>query len=221
MKKNMVKAWDVPTRLFHWLLVVLIACSYLSYKFGDVMMQWHMLNGYAILTLVIYRLLWGVIGSSTARFRDFIKGPGAVFSYLKALFSKEPQKFLGHNPAGGLMVVALLLLILGQGTMGLFSSDDIMVEGPLVHKVSSSWVSTASSFHRIGFWVIVGFVSLHVFAAFFYLLVKKENLIRPMVTGLKERKFVPENVSLREVSPLIALMLLAVVAALLWFGVFG
>jgi len=191
MKK--VAAWDLPTRLFHWLLVILMACAYLSYEYGDVNMTWHMWNGYALLTLGLYRLMWGLWGSSTARFSQFIKGPGVVFGYVKSQHTNQPQKYLGHNPVGALMVLSLLGLILVQGSMGLFTSDDIMVEGPLAYKASSDWVTFAGSIHRIGFWVITGFVGLHVFAVAFYLLVKKENLIRPMISGKKDIRFVPDG----------------------------
>jgi cytochrome b len=215
---NKVAAWDLPTRLFHWLLVVLIACAYISYEFGDVQMKWHMWNGYAILTLCVYRLLWGVLGSSTARFSHFIKGPRAIFGYIHSLRTGQPQKYLGHNPVGALMVMALLVMILVQGTMGLFTSDDIFVEGPLVFLASSDWVTLAGSIHRLGFWVIVSFVGLHVLAALFYLLIKKENLIRAMVTGKKEDKTVPADDVLQEVSPFRALALLALSAVLVWTG---
>ncbi len=214
-----VAAWDIPTRLFHWILVTLIAAAYLTYEFGDVNMTYHMWNGYTILTLCLYRLLWGFFGSSTARFSDFIKGPKAVIGYILSLRGNAPQKYLGHNPVGGLMIVALLGLILTQGTMGLFTSDDILVEGPLVFLVSSDWVDTAGSIHRLGFWVIVSFAAVHVAAALFYLFVKKENLIRAMVSGKKEAEIVPAGEELQAASPLKALIFLAISAGIVWFGV--
>ncbi|NVK20158.1 MAG: cytochrome b/b6 domain-containing protein [Methylocystaceae bacterium] len=219
MTQKHIPAWDIPTRLFHWLLVALIASAYLTYEFGDVTMTYHMWNGYAILTLCLYRLLWGLIGSNTARFSQFIKGPGAIIGYLKSARTATPQKFLGHNPAGALMVLVLLALIIGQGSMGLFTTDEILVEGPLVFLASSDWVDLAGSLHRIGFWVIMGFVALHVVAAFFYLFVKKENLIRPMVTGNKEAESVPAGETLQPRSPLLALICLAISAGVVWFAV--
>jgi len=219
MTAKHIPAWDLPTRLFHWILVGLIASAYLTYEFGDVTMTYHMWNGYAILTLCLYRLLWGLVGSNTARFSHFIKGPGAVIRYLNSACTSTPQKFLGHNPAGALMVVALLALIIAQGSMGLFTSDDILVEGPLVHLASTDLVDTAGSLHRIGFWVILGFVALHVLAAFFYLFAKKENLIRPMVTGKKDAHSVPPEESLQARSPVLALVCLALSAGLVWLAV--
>lgn len=188
-----IPTWDLPTRLFHWTLAALILCAYLSYKFGDITMTWHKWNGYAILTLCLYRLFWGLFGSSTARFSDFVKGPRTVFAYLKSLHSKTPEKYHGHNPVGALMVLALLCLILIQGSMGLFTSDDILVEGPLVYLASAKWVSLAGTIHRIGFWVIAGFAAIHVLAALFYLFFKKENLIKTMISGQKQAETVPQH----------------------------
>ena len=218
-ENNKIPAWDIPTRLFHWVLVLLIANAYLTYEFGDVQMKWHMWNGYALLTLCLYRLIWGIVGSSTARFADFIKGPGAVIGYLASLKSDHPQKYLGHNPAGGLMILALLGLILTQGSMGLFTSDEILVEGPLVFLTSSDWVTFAGTLHRVGFWVIFGFAALHVAAAVFYLVVKKENLIKAMINGKKDRADVPDGARLQARSPVLALVCLLLSAGLVWVGV--
>ncbi|NVJ93422.1 MAG: cytochrome b/b6 domain-containing protein [Methylocystaceae bacterium] len=214
-----VETWDLPTRVFHWLLVALIANAYLTYAFGDVNMTWHMWNGYAILTLCLYRILWGIFGSSTARFTNFIKGPKGVLDYLKSVKSPHPQKHLGHNPLGGLMILALLALMLVQGSMGLFTSDEILVEGPLVYLVSSDWSSLAGTLHRQGYWIILGFVGLHVAAAFFYLFVKKENLISAMVTGRKDRSLVPDHAALEKTPAFFAVVLLALSAAIVWLGV--
>ncbi|WP_135077749.1 cytochrome b/b6 domain-containing protein [Terasakiella sp. SH-1] len=219
MKSNQkIPTWDLPTRLFHWTLVALFINAYLTFEFGDVNMTYHMWNGYAILTLCLYRLLWGLFGSNTARFSDFIKGPKAVFTYLMSLKDPMPQKFLGHNPVGGLMVIALLLLLLGQGSMGLFTTDEIIVEGPLVFLASSDMVSLAGTLHRLGFWVILACVALHVSAALFYLIFKKENLIRAMVTGNKDAEIVPEGQELKQQSSFKALILLACSAGTVWLA---
>ncbi|MTI08520.1 cytochrome B, partial [Rhodospirillaceae bacterium RKSG073] len=156
------KVWDIPTRLFHWLLVLLIAAAYVTAEFelGDLDMTYHMYVGYSILAFVIYRILWGILGSSSARFSDFIKSPKAVFSYIKSMYSSQPQKYLGHNPAGGLMVLALLTLILMQAIFGLFTTDDILVDGPLVHIASSSFVSFASSWHHTIFDILLIFIGI-------------------------------------------------------------
>lgn len=219
IEQKKIPAWDLPTRLFHWLLVALIASAYLTYKFGDVTMTYHMWNGYAILTLCLYRLLWGLVGSNTARFCQFIKGPKAIFSYLKSAKTDQPQKFLGHNPAGALMVLALLGLLITQGSMGLFTTDDIIVEGPLVFLASGDFVSWAGTIHRIGYWVILGFAGFHVLAALFYVFVKKDNLIRAMIDGKKDKHSVPEGESLQARSPLLALACLLIAAGIVYLVV--
>lgn len=213
-----VEAWDLPTRLFHWILAVLILCAYLSYEYGDVQMKWHMWNGYAILTLCLYRVLWGILGSSTARFGDFVRGPRRIWGYVLSLRNGQEERYLGHNPLGACMVLALLLLILGQGSLGLFTSDDIFVDGPLVFLASSDWVSFAGSLHRIGFWVIVGFVSLHILAALFYVFVKRENLVRAMVNGRKPVKQAPSAAQLQKAPLHRALFLLLFSAGVIWLS---
>ncbi len=214
-----IPAWYIPTRLFHWILVLLILNAYLTYEFGDVLMTYHQWNGYAILTLCLYRVFWGVMGSNTARFSHFIKGPKAIIAYLRSITSDQPQKFLGHNPLGGLMVLALLSLLLTQGSMGLFTSDDIMVKGPLAYLASSSWVNFAGTLHRIGFWVILGFAALHILAALFYVFVKKDNLIRAMINGVKETSTVPKGEVLKPRSPILALLCLTLSASCVWLVV--
>jgi cytochrome b len=206
-----VPVWDLPTRLFHWSLVLLVAVSVLSAKL-DVL--WiHMLAGETILILVLFRLIWGVVGSQTARFSDFIKGPRAVLAYLAQARRGGPAPVtLGHNPLGGLMVVALLLVLVVQAGSGLFTSDDILVDGPLVPLASSATVGALSTLHRLladGILILIG---LHVAAVLVYLLVRKDNLIRPMITG---RKTVAGPVTEpRRVSPALALAILAATGGL-------
>jgi cytochrome b len=208
-----VRVWDPAVRLFHWTLVCLVACAWISYKFGDTRMIWHQWNGIAILVLVVFRLLWGFFGSSTARFRTFVKGPAAVLAYLRA-----PARTLGHNPVGALMVLALLAGLAVQGGFGLFATDDVIASGPLYHTVPSKVGAKLTTFHRIGFWVVVGLVATHVAAIVTYLLRKKENLIRPMITGRKPRAgFEAEPAPVLR-SPLLAAAALLVAAGLVWGG---
>jgi len=216
-----VPVWDLPTRLFHWSLVVLVAVAVISAKMGVLWV--HMLAGEAVLSLVLFRLVWGVVGSQTARFTDFVKGPRAILAYLGRKGAGDAAvdnttmagATLGHNPLGALMVVALLLVLAVQAGSGLFTSDDILVDGPLVPLVSSTVVGTLSSLHRLlsdGILILIG---LHVLAVFAYLLVKKDNLIRPMVTG---RKTVESPVPApRRASPALALAILAASAGLVAF----
>jgi cytochrome b len=182
-----VAVWDLPTRLFHWLLVVLVVCAWVSFKFGDARMKWHEWNRYGVLVLVTFRILWGVVGSSTARFAGFVRGPGAVLAYARGFAGGNGRRFLGHNPLGGMMVVGLLLALGVHGAAGLFATDDVMVDGPLRHTVSTATAARLTSLHRAGLWALAALVSAHITAVLTYLLWKRENLIRPMLSGVKPR----------------------------------
>lgn len=181
----MVPAWDLPTRLFHWTLVVLIILAPITNKLG--VFFWHKLNGYVILTLILYRILWGLVGGTTARFATFVR-PFAAIGYAFDLLRGKVRHFLGHNPLGGMMVLLLLAVVGAQAVLGLMTLDDIppTVEGPFASKVAESTAELASSWHRRGFGIILACVALHVSAIVFYRVVKKENLVRPMITGLKD-----------------------------------
>lgn len=182
---RVVKVWDLPVRLFHWTLVVLLVVSFTTGKLGGNWLVWHFRSGYCILTLVLFRIVWGLAGSQTARFSNFISGPTRVFGYARSLLGGRPQFHAGHNPMGGLMVVLMLLLLLVQASTGLFADDDIATRGPLADKVSDAMVSLFTTIHRININVILACVALHICAALFYLFVRKDNLIKPMFTGSK------------------------------------
>lgn len=178
--------WDLPVRLFHWTVVILIAISWITAQIGGVAMIYHMWSGYAILTLALFRLLWGFWGGAHARFGDFVRGPGAAFRYVRGLIKGETQYYRGHNPVGGWMVILLLLLLLIQAGVGLFANDDIFIEGPLYPWVSKATSDFLTKIHKLNSDVLLIAIGLHIAAALFYLLVKRENLIWPMVTGYKE-----------------------------------
>ena len=185
-----VRAWDGPTRLFHWTLVALIADAWISFQYservGDFTLRWHRWNGYAILVLVVWRLLWGLVGSSTSRFASFVRWPWTAAGYGLDLLRGRPRHFLGHNPLGTYMVLALLALVAAQGTLGLFTLEhNDLVAGPLKRIASDETVKTLSFWHRRGFNVILAFVCLHVIANLGYQLFKKDPLITGMVTGRK------------------------------------
>lgn len=180
-----VPVWDLPTRLFHWLLVAAVVTSWASAEAGN--FKLHFLSGYTILGLVAFRLLWGLVGFPTARFSQFVKGPRAVAAYLRYRLGRDHtvEPPLGHNPLGGWMVVALLVLLVTQGSAGLFTSDDILVDGPLVAYASAKTVALLSTVHRLTFTLIAALVATHVTAVVAYLVVWRENLVRPMLTGWK------------------------------------
>ena len=186
-KNDKILVWDVPVRLFHWLLVALMATSYFSGRAGGDWMQLHFWSGYAILTLLIFRLIWGFVGSTTARFSSFLKGPRAAFAHIAHLFRKEGPCDAGHNPVGGAMVLVLIFAVLAQVVAGLFSADTDtgMVNGPLALKVADKWVERATDFHAWWINVLLFLVAIHVFAVLLYLVWKRHNLVGPMITGRK------------------------------------
>lgn len=211
-----VKVWDLPTRLFHWILVMLMIAQWLTAE-NDSTIQYHIWGGYTVLVLVLFRVIWGFAGSDTARFRDFIRGPGAALAYVKALLRGETPLYLGHNPMGGWSIVAMLVLLLIQAGTGLFANDDIMTEGPLygwVSKGTSDWLTTI---HKFNFNLLLLVIAVHISAVLFYLFVKRENLIHPMLSG---RKHLPANLAgpaaPRIVSPWLGLVVLAVAIAVVW-----
>lgn len=179
-----VKLWDLPIRLVHWSFVVLLPALWWTAENGQ--METHIQLGMAMLILVLFRILWGLFGSSTARFAGFVRGPITVGRYLRRLFGKEGEPIVGHNPLGALSVVALLLLLAAQVTFGLFATDtDGLYYGPLNSLVGYDVAESLTEWHELGFNVILGVTILHVLAVVFYLTVKRDNLVTPMITGRK------------------------------------
>ncbi|MGD9368885.1 MAG: cytochrome b/b6 domain-containing protein [Desulfobacteraceae bacterium] len=180
-----VKVWDIPTRLFHWLLVILVMTCVATAKIGGNLMTAHMLSGYLVLALLIFRLVWGVVGGRHARFTAFVRGPRAVWRHVTGFTRMGAPRYLGHNPLGAWSVVAMLAALLLQASTGLFASDDIFTEGPLYALVSNAASRMLTRIHHMNAMVIGGLVAVHLGAVLYYLLVKGENLIKPMFTGLK------------------------------------
>ncbi len=180
-----ILVWDLPTRGFHWLLVILVTTSFVTGKLGGLWMSYHLLSGYAILGLILFRLVWGVAGGRYARFSSFVRAPGVVLRYLRDLPRRDATGYLGHNPLGGWSVLAMLLTLLVQAVTGLFASDDIFTQGPLYAWVSEATSSWLTRIHRLNQEVILVLVGVHVMAIVFYLVVKGDNLIGPMFSGTK------------------------------------
>ncbi len=185
-----MRVWDGATRLFHWSLVVLIAISYLSITFADgdqaaLLMTIHVLAGEALLAVLLFRLIWGVIGSDTARFSRFVRSPIRALAYLGRMFRREPDVQVGHNAAGGWMVLVMLALVGAQVVTGLFANDDGDTEGPLMHFVSKASSDQLSHFHGVIFNLLVAAMAVHVVTVLIYLVVKKQNLITAMISGKK------------------------------------
>lgn len=172
-----VRIWDLPVRLFHWAIVLLVPALWATHEWE--MLDTHILLGEIMLGLVLWRLLWGVLGSSTSRFASFVRGPGAVLNYLKS-----GGKAFGHNPLGGWSVIVMLLLLAVQVGLGLFASDeDALSEGPLAHRVSYETARTLAHRHETVFWVLVAIIALHVAAVLYYRIVRRDDLVTPMITG--------------------------------------
>lgn len=207
-----VHVWDAPVRIFHWILVALICTSWVTSEIGGNAMTYHMWSGYSILTLVSFRIIWGFVGSQHARFRDFVYGPATVLRYARDMLRPDPPYYAGHNPMGGWSIVCLLASVLVQATTGLFANDDIATEGPLAGLVSGATSAFLTTIHRYNFYVILTLVCLHVAAALFYLIVKKENLIGAMFTGRKRVPAHSDATDGRMASSALAAIILAVVA---------
>lgn len=203
------RVWDLPTRLFHWALVVLIALQFATAEFGWLSMEWHYRFGWATLALIAFRIVWGFAGSQTSRFADFVRGPATVARYVATL-PKSPQVYLGHNPLGGWSVVTMLLCVLVQAVSGLFTSDNIDEDGPFVGAVSNETVKFATKLHHLGEDVLIALIALHIAAVLLHWAVKHDNLIGPMITG---RKHADAPAPMRLVSAWWALAWFAAVAA--------
>jgi cytochrome b len=182
-----VQVWDAPVRLVHWLVATLVGFMWWTAETGR--MDYHRYSGYVLLGLVTFRIYWGMVGSSTARFSEFVQGPRAIVAYLRAQSPVAP----GHNPLGALSVIALLTLLLTQITLGLFAVDiDGIESGPLSTYVSFDAGRACAEWHGTLFNILLGLISLHVVAVLFYVLYKRENLLAAMLHG--KRDFVADNV---------------------------
>ena len=208
------RIWDLPLRLFHWLLVGLAGFSWWSAE--NHQMDWHRLSGYCVLGLLLFRLWWGFAGSRTARFAQFVRGPGAVRAYAGTLFTRSGHAADGHNPLGGWSVIAMIAALVAMVTAGLFSVDGDGIEsGPLAEYVSFDAGRAAAEVHEILFNLILALVALHVAAIVFYLVIKKMNLVRPMITG-RRMKDGSETVEDVRWSPVLALVGIVVATAVAW-----
>lgn len=181
---NKVRVWDLPTRLFHWTLVAAMLGLAVSGNVGGNAMVWHFRLGYAVLALLLFRLVWGLVGGRWSRFGAFLYAPQTVIRYLQG--QGQPEHGVGHNPIGALSVFAMLVMVLAQVASGLLSDDEIAFAGPLTSFVSGETVSLATWFHAdIGKWLLLGLVLLHVAAIVLYQR-RKHNLVAAMLHGDKE-----------------------------------
>jgi cytochrome b len=206
-----VPVWDVPTRLFHWSLVILFAFSWWSGEQGGSWMRFHFWSGYAILTLVLFRIAWGLVGSRTARFSDFLKGPRAGLHHLGELLRPGKTSDIGHNPVGGWMVLLLLVLLVVQTVTGLFAEDRELNAGPLSLWVSQKTSHLLTEIHETVVNILLLLIGAHVVAVLAYLVFKRDNLIGAMFSGRKQLQLAPGQEP-RMASPYLALALVVVCA---------
>lgn len=185
LPSHRVPVWDLSIRIFHWLLVLLVVLSFVTGKMGGTVMQYHEWSGVAVLVLLLFRLIWGFVGGAQARFSVFVTGPRKVFDYARSFFRADAKHYLGHNPMGGWSIIAMLVTLSIQAGTGLFANDDILTEGPLFEWVSKDTSDWLTRIHHINQNVLVALVALHIGAILFYLVVKRENLVAPMITGFK------------------------------------
>jgi len=204
--------WDLPTRLFHWLLVASLLASYLTAEAGSPTMQWHMWLGYWTTGMLVFRLLWGFVGPKHARFSQFIPGPRRLGSYLATLFRRDSTPAVGHNPLGGLAVLLMLLMVTVQAASGLFISDDIVWSGPWNPAVSGDTADWLGSIHHLNFDILVWVIVLHVATIVFYRVFKRQNLLTPMITGYKPASIVIPGEAI-ESSQLVKALVIAVISA--------
>jgi cytochrome b len=175
--------WDGPTRLFHWVIVMLVVAAYVTWRLN--WMDWHAKAGYALLTAVLFRILWGFFGSESARFSRFLASPRAAARHLVHAFRRDQDRQAGHNPAGGWMVLLLLALLLGEPLTGVYVANDVADEGPWTELMPASVANAITALHRIFWDALLAAVALHLLAILIYTAVTRHNLVRPMLTGWK------------------------------------
>lgn len=218
-----LRVWDLPTRLFHWTLLVCVAGSIVTAKVGGNATVWHFRLGLATLALITFRLVWGLVGGRWSRFSSFIYGPGAMVRYLRGQPRAGEHFEIGHNPLGSLSVFGLLGILAVQVATGLVADDEIANTGPLISFVSGAVSSAATAWHRTGGqWLIFGLVALHVAAIVFYRLRKRVDLVGPMLHGDKLVTVDAPDTGDTPLRRVLALLIGAACAALaVWVNSFG
>lgn len=210
-----LKIWDLPTRVFHWLLVLSFAAAYVTNWLGVSYFTYHLWAGYFVVILLVFRILWGVVGTHHAQFINFVRHPFDSVKYAFQLAKGKSKSYPGHNPLGALMVLTLLLVLLLQAVTGLFANDEIFNIGPLYGYISHELSLKLTAVHKELFYWILGAVVLHVAAVLFYVFVKRENLVKAMVTGKKPAKDLVDAETIDSSRIWLALALIIIVSALL------
>jgi len=222
--------WDLPLRVFHWLLVLSLGASWYTadqsskgefiefsgqqYGYAEL----HFWLGYWALGMVIFRILWGFVGPKHARFTSFIPGPKRFFAYAGKFLKRDSPQAPGHNPMGAWVVLLMLLMVGAQAVTGLFLIDNTEIfAAPFNASVDPDTAGTMMSFHHLNFDVLLWVVSLHVLAILFYRFYKNQNLVGPMFTGHKAASVVPETEGIKHSQLIKALVVILVAAGIVWF----
>jgi|SRR6056297_2552934 len=210
--------WDWPLRLWHWLFAIAVLGAWVTGQWGGFdWRQWHFWFGQAAIGLLIFRLVWGIVGPRHARFGSFVTGPKRLLGYLKTLPSRDTAQTAGHNPLGAIAVLGILTIVTVQASSGLFISDDILYEGPWYVAVDEDTADLASTIHHRLAWPVGVVIGLHLLAILFYRLYKQQRLTRAMVTGRKPADQVPEKAAIKSSRSLLALVLIMTVATFTWW----
>jgi cytochrome b len=219
--QHRVRVWDLPTRLFHWVLAICVIALVVTGHVGGDAMNWHARLGYTVLTLLLFRLVWGFAGGRWSRFASFLYAPSSVLAYLRG--RPHPDHLVGHNPLGAGSVFAMLVLLLAQAATGLVSDDEIAFTGPLNRFVTNRAGLAATWYHKdVGQWLIIALVSVHVGAVLFYAFRKRQDLVRPMLSGDKVLGTAAPSARDDAVTRIAALVTLAICAgAVAWLVALG
>jgi cytochrome b len=210
-----IRVWDLPTRTFHWALVACVVGLVISGNLGGGAMTWHFRFGYCVITLLMFRMIWGFAGGHWSRFASFAYGPSQIMGYLRT--GGVSGHAVGHNPLGSLSVFAMLGVLLLQVTSGLMSDDEIAASGPLVRWISGNWVSLATWYHKdVGKVILIMLIITHLMAIVFYRWRKNQNLVRPMITGDKLLEAEVTSSSDTTGDRIRAVVLLMVCSGLVW-----
>ena len=214
--QHTVRIWDLPTRIFHWLLAASVIALVVTAKVGGNLMEWHLRLGHLVLALVVFRMAWGVVGGKWSRFAAFTYSPARVLRFVRG--RAHPEDAIGHSPLGALSVFALLAVLGAQLATGLVSDDEIAFSGPLTRFVSNAVVGQATSYHKdIGQYLILALVALHVLAITYYVAVRRQQLVGPMLHG-DRRLPTPAAPSRDDWSTrMLAVVVLAASVALSWW----
>jgi cytochrome b len=216
-KEDHRTVWDLPVRIFHWLLVAAFVGAFVTNKMGVAYFGWHVLCGYAVIVLVAFRIVWGIVGTRHALFRNFVRGPIETVRYTASLLRGHPLVYPGHNPLGALMVVVLLLALGIQAVFGLFGNDEIVNVGPLYGYVTDAVSLRLTSLHRHLFYWIAAAIGLHVAAVLAHRVLHGERLVRAMITGRKPSHIVGAHDAIRASRIWLAVLVAALlVGALAW-----